>query len=40
MDQYEKDLEQSDLVQWDWAESRPWWRRGLAWIGAAIIRKL
>ncbi len=38
--QYEKDLESSDVVRWDWAEDRPWWRRALAWIGAAIIRKL
>lgn len=40
MMQFEKDLEKSERVQWDWAESRPWWRRALSWIGAAIIRKL
>jgi len=38
--QYHRDLEQSESVDWDWAESRPLWRRVFAWIGAAIIRKL
>lgn len=40
VDQYHRDLEMSDTVEWDWAESRPLWRRALAWIGAAILRKL
>ena len=38
--QYHRDLEQSESVDWDWAESRQVWRRVLAWIGAAIIRKM
>ena len=40
MDQFKRDLECSEAVDWDWAESRPWWRRAFAWIGAAMIRKL
>lgn len=40
MNQYDRDLKSSETVNWDWAESRPWWRRAFAWIGAAIIRKL
>jgi hypothetical protein len=38
--QYHLDLEVSEAVEWDWAESRPWWRRAFAWIGAAILRRL
>ena len=40
MDQYQLDLSKSEAVEWDWAEQRPLWRRALAWIGAAVIRKL
>ncbi len=40
MEQYQRDLESSEKVDWDWAESRPWWRRVLAQIGAALIRRL
>ncbi len=38
--QYRLDLQQSEKVTWDWAKSRPLWRRIFAWVGAAIIRKL
>lgn len=40
MAQYRLDLEMSERVDYDCAEKRPWWRRALAWIGAALIRKL
>jgi len=39
-EQYHRDLEESEKVDWDWARSRPWWRRLFAWIGASLIRKI
>jgi len=38
--QYHKDLKFCVAVEDGWARSRPWWRKGLGWLGASILRKL
>ena len=40
MVQHQLDMKKSEKVDWDWTETRSWWRRVMSWLGAAIIRKL